>query len=209
MKTLQMLHVSGIAICMLAAQTLSAGEYNLTVDPVIIDTGNFTRVGVGYNGTSPGPVLRFKEGEDVIINITNNLSEMTSIHWHGLILPYQQDGVPGFSYNGIAPGETFTHRFPIVQSGTYWFHSHSPFQEPDGAYGAIIIEPKQREPFRYDREYVVQLTDAHPHGGKSSGKPSFGSLAPADRPPICSFQHGFCRHRLHVRDMALAWPSPS
>ena len=166
MKTLQMLHVSGIAICMLAAQTLSAGEYNLTVDPVIIDTGNFTRVGVGYNGTSPGPVLRFKEGEDVIINITNNLSEMTSIHWHGLILPYQQDGVPGFSYNGIAPGETFTHRFPIVQSGTYWFHSHSPFQEPDGAYGAIIIEPKQREPFRYDREYVVQLTDAHPHGGK-------------------------------------------
>jgi L-ascorbate oxidase len=142
-----------------------AGTYNLTVDPITIDTGEFTRKGVGYNGASPGPVLRFKEGEDVVINVTNNLSETTSIHWHGLILPYQQDGVPGISYPGIAPGETFTYRFPIVQSGTYWFHSHSPFQEPDGAYGAIIIDPEGREPFRYDREYVVQLTDAHPHSG--------------------------------------------
>lgn len=166
MKILHMLRLSGIAAFMFTAQSLSAGEYNLTVDPVTIDAGNFTRIGVGYNGASPGPVLRFMEGEDVTINVTNNLTEKTSIHWHGLILPYQQDGVPGFSYDGIAPGETFTYRFPIVQSGTYWFHSHSPFQEPDGAYGSIIIEPKGREPFRYDREYVVQLTDAHPHAGK-------------------------------------------
>jgi L-ascorbate oxidase len=142
-----------------------AGEYNLTVDRVTVDSGSFTRSGIGYNGASPGPVLRFKEGEDVTINVTNNLSEPTSIHWHGLILPYQQDGVPGISYDGIAPGETFTYRFPIVQSGTYWFHSHTGFQEPDGAYGAIIIEPEKREPFRYDREYVIQLTDAHPHSG--------------------------------------------
>ncbi|WP_193182769.1 copper resistance system multicopper oxidase [Nisaea sediminum] len=142
-----------------------AGEYNLTVDRVTVDTGSFTRSGIGYNGATPGPVLRFKEGEDVTINVTNNLSEPTSIHWHGLILPYKQDGVPGISYDGIAPGETFTYRFPIVQSGTYWFHSHTGFQEPDGAYGAIIIEPEKREPFRYDREYVVQLTDAHPHSG--------------------------------------------
>lgn len=143
----------------------SAGEYNLTVDRVTIDTGNFSREGIGYNGASPGPVLRFKEGEDVTINVTNNLSEPTSIHWHGLILPYDQDGVPGISYEGIEPGETFTYRFPIVQSGTYWFHSHTDFQEPDGAYGAIVIEPTAREPFKYDREYVVQLTDAHPHSG--------------------------------------------
>ena len=142
-----------------------AGQYNLTVDPVTIDTGEFTRSGIGFNGASPGPVLRFKEGEDVTINVTNNLSESTSIHWHGLILPYQQDGVPGISYNGIAPGETFTYNFPITQSGTYWFHSHTGFQEPDGAYGAIIIDKKKREPFRYDKEYVVQLTDAHPHSG--------------------------------------------
>ncbi|MDF1733606.1 MAG: copper resistance system multicopper oxidase, partial [Minwuia sp.] len=142
-----------------------AGEYNLTVDPVRIDTGTFTRSGVGFNGASPGPVLRFREGEEVTINVTNNLDEDTSIHWHGLILPYQQDGVPKISYPGIAPGETFTYRFPIVQSGTYWFHSHSGFQEPDGAYGAIIIEPEGREPYRYDREYVIQLADAHPHSG--------------------------------------------
>ena len=101
-----------------------AGEYNLTVDRVEIDTGNFTKTGIGYNGATPGPVLRFKEGEDVTINVTNNLSEDTSVNWHGLILPYQQDGVPGISYPGIAPGETFTYRFPIVQNGTYWFHSH-------------------------------------------------------------------------------------
>jgi len=144
---------------------VEAGEYNITVDSVEIDTGTFTRTGIGYNGASPGPVLRFKEGEDVTINVTNNLSESTSIHWHGLILPFQQDGVPEISYDGIAPGETSTYNFPIIQSGTYWFHSHSGFQEPDGAYGAIVIEPKGREPFRYKREYVIQLTDAHPHSG--------------------------------------------
>jgi len=142
-----------------------AGEYRLTVDEVTIDTGDFRKQGIGYNGASPGPVLRFREGEDVTIHVTNNLDEPTSVHWHGLILPYQMDGVPGLSYPGIAPGETFTYRFPITQSGTYWFHSHSGFQEPDGAYGAIIIEPNGREPFRYDREYVVQLTDKHPHSG--------------------------------------------
>ncbi len=139
-----------------------AGEYSLTVDRVAIDTGDFRKTGVGYNGASPGPVLRFEEGEDVTISVTNNLSETTSVHWHGLVLPYTQDGVPGLGYEGIAPGETFTYRFPLVQAGTYWFHSHSG-QEPDGAYGAIIIEPTAREPFRYDRDYVVQLTDAHPH----------------------------------------------
>ena len=143
-----------------------AGEYNLTVDRVEIDTGDFVKKGVGYNGKSPGPVLRFKEGEEVSINVTNNLDETTSIHWHGLILPFQQDGVPGISFPGIKPGETFTYKFPITQSGTYWFHSHSGFQEPEGAFGSIIIEPKGREPFRYDREYVVQLTDKHPHSSE-------------------------------------------
>ena len=155
----------GIGLLAVPAAATSAAEYNLSVDRIEIDSGDFTRSGIGFNGTSPGPVLRFKEGENVTINVTNNLSESTSIHWHGLILPFEQDGVPGISYDGIAPGETFTYRFPIVQSGTYWFHSHSEFQEPDGAYGAIVIEPEKREPFRYDRDYVVQLTDAHPHAG--------------------------------------------
>ncbi len=155
----------GAALFLLGSGAAGAAEYRLSVDPVTIDTGEFVRSGIGYNGASPGPVLKFREGEDVTIVVTNNLTESTSIHWHGLILPFQQDGVPGISYDGIGPGETFTYRFPIVQAGTYWFHSHTGFQEPDGAYGAIVIEPKNREPFRFKRDYVVQLTDAHPHSG--------------------------------------------
>ena len=156
-----------IAAAFIAAVPIGAqaGTYNLTVDRVKIDTGDFVKEGIGYNGASPGPVMRFKEGEEVTINVKNNLRETTSIHWHGLILPYQQDGVPTISFDGIKPGETFTYKFPIVQAGTYWYHSHSGFQEPDGAYGAIVIEPKDREPFRYDREYVVQLADKHRHSG--------------------------------------------
>jgi len=161
MKTTLLAGVLGLLLPVIGL----AGEYNLTVDRVQIDTGDFVKEGIGYNGASPGPVLRFKEGEEVSINVTNNLNEMTSIHWHGMILPFTQDGVPGISFPGIEPGETFTYKFPITQSGTYWFHSHSGFQEPDGAYGAIVIEPEGREPFRYDRDYVVQLTDKHPHSG--------------------------------------------
>lgn len=143
-----------------------AGTYNITVDRVPITTANGTKMGVGYNGRSPGETLRFKEGEDVTINVTNNLSESTSIHWHGFILPFQMDGVPGLSFDGIAPGETFTYRFPIQQAGTYWYHSHTKFQEPDGAYGSIVIEPKDREPYKYDRDYVVILADKHDHPGE-------------------------------------------
>lgn len=97
----------GLAAALLLAAALPAAaeEYNLTVDPVTIDTSVFKRAGVGFNGASPGPVLRFKEGEDVVINVTNNLRETTSVHWHGLILPFEQDGVPGLTYDGIAPGE--------------------------------------------------------------------------------------------------------
>ena len=157
--------VLGLAAAMPLATAALAGEYRITVDYVKIDTGDFTRTGIGYNGSAEPKVLRFKEGEEVTIHVTNNLDEDTSIHWHGLILPFDQDGVPKISYPGIKPGKTFTYRFPIIQSGTYWFHSHSGFQEPDGAYGALILEPKDREPYRYDREYVVQLTDTHPHWG--------------------------------------------
>lgn len=153
------------AIGLTAPIAAQAGVYNISVDRVTIDTGGFKKEGIGYNGASPGPVLRFKEGEDVVINVTNNLDEATSIHWHGLILPYEMDGVPTVSYAGIEPGETFTYEFKIVQSGTYWYHSHSGFQEPSGAYGAIVIESKTREPFRHDRDYVIQLADPHPDSG--------------------------------------------
>ena len=148
------------------AKITSKGTYDITVDKVRINTGKFKKTGVGYNNSSIPTILRFKEGEEVTINVKNNLNEYTSIHWHGLILPFRMDGVPGISFNGIAPGETFTYRFPITQAGTYWFHSHSGFQEPDGAYGAIVIEPRGGERVRADRDYVVQLADNHPHSGK-------------------------------------------
>ena len=140
-------------------------EYSISVDRVVSDLDGVRKTGIGYNGKTPGETLRFKEGDTAVIHVTNNLDEPTSIHWHGLILPFNQDGVPGISFPGIQPGETFTYKFPVVQSGTYWYHSHSGFQEPDGAYGSIVIESAKREPFKYDREYVIQLADPHAHSG--------------------------------------------
>ncbi|MBP8231237.1 MAG: copper resistance system multicopper oxidase [Rhizorhabdus sp.] len=121
---------------------------------------------VTINGTVPGPLIRLKEGQMARIAVTNDLHEDTSIHWHGLILPFQMDGVPGVSFPGIKPGETFVYEFPVVQSGTYWYHSHSGLQEQEGHYGPIIIEPKDADPVAFDREYVVVLSDfafMHPH----------------------------------------------
>ena len=137
------------------------GTYDLTIDEKSVNLTGSDRTGMAINGTIPGPVLRFKEGEALTINVTNKLNVDTSIHWHGLILPYKQDGVPGISFDGIKPGTTHTYRFPAQQNGTYWYHSHSGLQEQAGVYGAIVIEPKAREPFRYDREYVVVLSDWH------------------------------------------------
>ncbi|MFO7857288.1 MAG: multicopper oxidase domain-containing protein [Paracoccaceae bacterium] len=151
------------AALLLTAGAAGAQELRLSVTETTIDTGGFRKTALGYDGRSPGPILRFKEGEQAVIHVTNTLDETTSIHWHGFILPYDQDGVPGHGFDGIAPGETFTYRFPVEQAGTYWYHSHSGAQEADGAYGAIIIEPKDPEPFEYDREHVVLLNDAHPH----------------------------------------------
>ncbi len=111
------------------------------------------------NGESPGPMIRLKEGQDAVLKVTNLLDEPTSIHWHGLILPPDQDGVPGVSFAGIAPGETFTYRFPVRQNGTYWYHSHSGLQEQLGHAGPLIIDAAEREPFRFDREHVLLLTD--------------------------------------------------
>ncbi len=118
------------------------------------------------NGQLPAPLLRWREGDTVTIHVTNHLQEDTSIHWHGLLLPYQMDGVPGVSFPGIRPGETFTYEFPLLQSGTYWYHSHSGLQEQQGHYGPIIIEPKDPDPVKFDREFVLVLSDwtfEHPH----------------------------------------------
>lgn len=142
-----------------AAAVLRGREINLVIAESAV---NFTGVmcrATTINGSIPAPTLHLREGDEVTIRVTNQLSVATSIHWHGIILPYQMDGVPGISFKGIAPGETFTYQFTLQQSGTYWYHSHSGFQEMTGMYGALIIEPRASEPDRADRDYVVQLSD--------------------------------------------------
>ena len=123
---------------------------------------NFTgreRLATTVNGSLPGPILRWKEGESITLRVANHLAEDSSIHWHGLILPAHMDGVPGISFPGIRPGETFEYRFDVRQSGTYWYHSHSGHQEQTGVYGAIVIDPAGPDPDPVDRDYVVVLSD--------------------------------------------------
>lgn len=121
---------------------------------------------IGMNGTVPAPLIRLREGQKVRLHVENNLDEDTSIHWHGLILPFHMDGVPGVSFPGIKPRSTFVYEFPIVQSGTYWYHSHSGLQEQLGHYGPIVIDPAGQDPIKSDREHVIVLSDhsqMHPH----------------------------------------------
>jgi len=122
--------------------------------------------GIAVNGSVPGPLIRLRQGTNVRLNVTNTLDEDTSIHWHGLLLPFHMDGVPGISFPGIRPGQTFTYEFPVRQSGTYWYHSHSGLQEQQGHYGPLIIDPAGAEPAEYDRDYILLLsefTPLHPH----------------------------------------------
>lgn len=146
---------------LLAPLMVQAGVYDLTIGEGELKLSDGARKALTVNGQTPAPELRFKEGEDVELRVTNSLDRDTSLHWHGLILPYTQDGVPGISFPGIKPGETFTYRFTVKQSGTYWYHAHSDFQEIEGLYGPLVIEPKAREPYRYDREYTLLLADWH------------------------------------------------
>ena len=137
----------------------SANEVDLVIAETPFRVGNRTGNAITVNGTVPGPVIRLREGQDVKLNVTNRLKEISSIHWHGVLVPPAMDGVPGVSFAGIRPGETFTYRFPVRQSGTYWCHSHSGGQELLGVYMPLLIDPIDPEPFRYDRDYVVLLSD--------------------------------------------------
>ncbi len=114
---------------------------------------------ITLNGTIPGPLIRLREGEQATIRVHNELDENSSVHWHGILLPFEMDGVPGVSFTGIKAGETFSYRFPVRQSGTYWYHSHTGLQEQLGQYGPLIIDPAAADPIAYDREYVVVLSD--------------------------------------------------
>lgn len=136
-------------------------RYDLTIGyyPITIDSRE--AISTGINGTVPGPLVRLSEGDDVELNVTNALmdTEHSSIHWHGILVPFPMDGVPGVNFAGIPPGETYHYRYRIRQAGTYWYHSHSFLQEQSGTYGPLIIDPKDGEPFAFDRDYVVVLSD--------------------------------------------------
>lgn len=141
------------------AEILSGTEFNLTIAETPVNFTGAPRMATTVNGSIPAPTLRWLEGDAVTLHITNRLAEETSIHWHGILLPYQMDGVPGISFKGIAPGETFTYRFKVKQSGTYWYHSHSGMQEQTGLYGSIIIDPAGTEAIQAERDYVVLLSE--------------------------------------------------
>ena len=138
---------------------LEGDTFNLEIGPLPANITGNRRTATAVNGSLPGPILRLREGDLVTINVTNRLRAATSVHWHGILLPNAMDGVPGLTFKGIMPGETFTYRFPIKQAGTYWYHSHSGMQEQTGLYGPLILEPRAKESYLYDREYVVMLSD--------------------------------------------------
>jgi CopA family copper-resistance protein len=139
--------------------TLTGTEFDLHIGEGLVDFTGHSRGAIMVNGTIPAPLLRWREGDTVTVRVANGLTEDASIHWHGIILPANMDGVPGLSFHGIRPGDTYVYRFIVGQGGTYWYHSHSGFQEQLGLYGPLVIVPRQPEPFRYDREHVVMLTD--------------------------------------------------
>jgi CopA family copper-resistance protein len=140
-------------------KTLAGAEFDLRIGETPMNFTGASRIAFTINGSVPAPTLRWKEGDTVTLRVANALDETASIHWHGIVLPANMDGVPGLSFHGIRPGETYIYKFTVRQGGTYWYHSHSGFQEQRGLYGPLVIDPLKPEPFKYDREHVVMLTD--------------------------------------------------
>ncbi|WP_095151820.1 copper resistance system multicopper oxidase [Pseudomonas sp. Irchel s3b5] len=140
-------------------QVLAGSDFDLLIGETPVNfTGN-PRTAMTINGSLPGPLLRWREGDTVTLRVRNRLKDSTSIHWHGILLPANMDGVPGLSFKGIEPGGVYVYQFKVRQNGTYWYHSHSGLQEQAGVYGPLIIDAKEPEPFQYDRDYVVMLSD--------------------------------------------------
>ena len=176
---------------------LSGDDIEVSVGQSAFRLGKKTGHAYTINGTLPGPLIRLREGQNVKLVVRNTLDEDTSVHWHGMLLPFNMDGVPGVSYPGIAPGESFTYEFPMKQHGTYWYHSHSHMQEAMGMYGALIVDPAGKDPIAYDREHVLVLSDwsfAHAHvnftkqkqkaGYFNKRKQTFAGLAKGEDQPL-------------------------
>lgn len=138
---------------------LSGNRFELEISEQAVNYTGRAAVATTVNGSLPAPTLRWRQGEEVSLRVTNRLAVPSSIHWHGILLPADMDGVPGISFAGIAPGESFTYRFRVLQAGTYWYHGHSGFQEQTGLYGALVIEPEQGEPLTVERDYTLMLSD--------------------------------------------------
>ncbi|WP_031405361.1 copper resistance system multicopper oxidase [Thiomonas sp. FB-Cd] len=141
------------------APELRGTEFDLVVAETPVNFTGRPRMATTINGSIPGPTLRWKEGDTVTLRVTNRMPHSTSIHWHGMLVPFQMDGVPGLSFAGIPPGETFVYRFQVRQAGTFWYHSHSGMQEQTGMYGAIIIDPARGHSVQADSDHVVLLSD--------------------------------------------------
>ncbi len=140
-------------------RVLAGSEFDLAIARSSVEIGGRSRRATTVNGTLPGPILRWREGDTVTLRVANRMDEASSIHWHGIVLPSNMDGVPGLSFDGIAPGSSYTYRFKVRQHGTYWYHSHSSLQEQTGVYGPLIIDPAQPDARRCERDYVVMLSD--------------------------------------------------
>jgi CopA family copper-resistance protein len=140
-------------------QVLRGTAFDLSIGEAPMNFTGATRMAQAINGSIPGPLLRWREGDTVTLRVANQLDQDTSIHWHGIILPANMDGVPGLSFHGIRPRESYTYRFDVRQSGTYWYHSHSGFQEQRGVYGPLVIDPREPDPIAFDREHVILLSD--------------------------------------------------
>ncbi|KRP92878.1 Copper resistance protein A precursor [Pseudomonas fluorescens] len=138
---------------------LAGSEFDLFIDQTPVNLTGRARTALTVNGSLPGPLLRWREGDTVTLRVKNRLGEPTSIHWHGILLPSTMDGVPGLSFKGIEPGGLYVYQFKVKQHGTYWYHSHSGLQEQQGVYGPLVIDPKEPEPYSYQRDYVVMLSD--------------------------------------------------
>lgn len=141
-----------------ASSVLSGTDFKLELATMPFNITGRTRTATAINGQIPGPTLRMREGDTVTLSVTNRLPFTSSIHWHGLRIPSDMDGVPGFSYAGIASGQTFAYRFALKQSGTYWYHAHGP-EEQTGVYGSLVIEPRGGFATRFDRDYMIVLSD--------------------------------------------------
>ena len=140
-------------------QALRGASFDLSIGATVLNFTGTPKTALAINGSIPGPLLRWRQGDTVTLRVRNDLDDDTSIHWHGIILPANMDGVPGLSFHGIRPRETYHYRFRVKQAGTYWYHSHSGFQEQRGVYGPLVIDPLEPDPIRSDREHVILLSD--------------------------------------------------